>query len=153
MTAQARAFVEPILATIANRAPDFEDDFASAGKDGGIGGEAQAGSAVRDGVVRLRVSEGSATAGNRALNGKDFVLEMNARVAEGDKATQWSVLIHTVSSEYWFRVEVTSAGNAWLVDKNVPGQLPNLANGTGHVSPFGEPTHILIVGRGSRAAV
>jgi TolB protein len=150
---QARAFAQPILAAIADRPPDFEDDFSAAGRGWGIGGEPQAGSAVQEGVVRLRVNEGSATTGNTALNRKDFVLEVQARVAEGDKATQLGVLVHTVSSEYWFRVEVTSAGNSWLVDKNVPGQQPNLANGTGFVSPFGEPTHILIVARGPRAAV
>ncbi len=78
---------------------------------------------------------------------------MDARVAEGDKATQLIVNLHTLSSEYWFYLVVNSAGNTWLVDKRVRGDQPNLANGRGNMSPFGEMTRIMIIARGARAAV
>jgi dipeptidyl aminopeptidase/acylaminoacyl peptidase len=150
---QARAFAEPILQAVADHKPDFEDDFSTADKGWGIGGETQEGSGIRDGVVRLKVKEGSATTGNTALGRKDFVLQLDARVAEGDKATQLIVNFHNLSSEYWFYVVVNSAGNTWLVDKHMPGDQRNLANGVGTVSPFGEATRIVIVAHGPRAAI
>jgi hypothetical protein len=63
------------------------------------------------------------------------------------------VNFHGLSSEYWFYVVVHSTGNTWLVDKHVPGDQRNLANGSGNVSPFGETTRITIVARGPRAAI
>ena len=152
--AQARAFAEPILQAVADRKPDFEDDFSTAGK-GWSGGNLQPGESavVQNGVARLEVKEKDASFGNEALNRKDFVLQLDARVAEGDKATQLIVHFHNLSGEYWFYLVVHSAGNTWLVDKHVPGDQRNLANGSGNVSPFGEKTRIMIVARGPRAAI
>jgi two-component system response regulator MtrA len=130
---------------------DYADDFSTAGK--GWGFVLKEGSAIQDGVARLRVKEGNNGTGNAALNRKDFVLQLDARVAEGDKATQLIVHFHNLSGEYWFYLVVNSAGNTWLVDKNVPGDQRNLANGSGNVSPFGETTRIMIVARGPHAAV
>jgi hypothetical protein len=132
---------------------DYADDFSTAGKGWGIGGEPKEGSAIQGGVARLRVNDGIASFGNEALNRKDFVLQVDARVAEGDKATQLIVNFHNLSGEYWFYLVVNSAGNTWLVDKRLAGQQPNLAGGQGNVSPFGETTRIMIVARGPRAAI
>jgi hypothetical protein len=154
MAEQARAFAEPILQAIADRKPNFEDDFSTAGK-GWVGGNLEQNelAVVQNGVARLEVKEKDVSFGNEALNRKDFVLQLDARVAEGDKATQLIVNFHGLSSEYWFYVVVHSAGNTWLVDKHVPGDQRNLANGSGDVSPFGETTRIIIVARGPRAAI
>ncbi|HKZ70391.1 MAG TPA: hypothetical protein VJ020_09945, partial [Anaerolineales bacterium] len=154
MAEQARAFAEPILQAIADRKPNFEDDFSTAGK-GWVGGNLEQNelAVVQNGVARLEVKEKDVSFGNEALNRKDFVLQVDARVAEGDKATQLIVNFHNLSGEYWFYVVVNSAGNTWLSDKHMPGDQRNLANGSGNVSPFGETTRIMIVARGPRAAV
>lgn len=151
---QARIFADPILQAIANHQPDFVDDFSTADK-GWNGGNLQPGESavIQNGVARLTVNDKDVSFGNEALNRKDFVLKLEARVAEGDKATQLIVNFHSLSSEYWFYVVVNSAGNTWLVDKNVPANQRNLANGIGNVSPFSETTQIMIVARGSRAAI
>lgn len=151
---QALAFAEPILQSIANRKPDFADDYSIDNK-GWSGGNLQPdeSAVIKNGAARLTVKDKDVSFGNEALNRKDFILKLDARVAEGDKATQLIVNFHTLSSEYWFYVVVNSAGNTWLVDKNVPGDQRNLANGIGNVSPFGETTQIMIVARGSRAAI
>ena len=151
--AQARAFAEPILKAIANRKPDFADDFSTAGKGWGIEGEPKEGSAIQGGVARLRVSDGSASLGNEALNRKDFVLQVDARVAEGDKATQLIVNFHNLSSEYWFYLTFNSTSGAWNVNKRLAGQQPTLASGQGNVSSFGESTRVMIVARGPQAAI
>ena len=151
---QARSFAEPILQAITSRKSDFADDFSNNDK-GWSGGNLQPGESfvIQNGVARLTVNDKDVTIGSEALNRKDFVLQLDARVAEGDKATQLIVNFHNLSSEYWFYVVVNSAGNAWLVDKNVPADQCNLANGIGNVSPFGEFTQIMIIARGSRAAI
>jgi hypothetical protein len=151
---QARAFAEPILQAIANRKPDFADDYSTADK-GWIGGnlEQNESAVVQNGVARLEVKEMDVSIGNQALNRKDFILNVDARVAEGDKATHLIVNFHNLSGEYWFYVVVNSAGSTWNVDKRLAGQQTNLASGQGNVSPFGEPTRITIVARGPRAAV
>jgi hypothetical protein len=151
---QARAFAEPILQAIADRQPDFEDDFSTADK-GWEGGNLQPGESavIQNGMARLTVTDKDVSFGNELLNRKDYVLQLDARVAEGDRATQLIVNFHNLSSEYWFYVVVNNAGNNWLVDKRLAGQQPNLANGNGIVSPFGETTRIMIVARGPYAAI
>jgi hypothetical protein len=151
---QARAFAEPILQAIANRKPDFADDFSTADKGWGGGNlEQNELVVVQNGVARLEVEEKDVSFGNQALNRKDFVLQVEARVAEGDNATQLIVNFHNLSSEYWFYLDIDSAGSIWRVDKRLAGQQTNLASGQGNVSPFGEPTRIIVVARGPRAAV
>ena len=151
---QARAFAEPILQAIANRMPDFADDFSTDNK-GWSSSKLQPGESavIQNGVARLTVNAKGVSFSNETLNRKDFVLKVDARVAEGDKATQLTVNFHNLSGEYWFYLVVNSAGNTWLVDKRVHGDQPNLANGIGNVSPFGETTRIMIVARGPRAAI
>jgi len=83
MAGQARALAEPILKAIADRPLDFQDDFSTAGKGWGIGGEPKEGSAIQDGVARLRVNDGSASLGNEVLNRKDFPAGGCARCRRG----------------------------------------------------------------------
>ena len=152
---QARAFAEPILKTIANRKPDFADDFSTPDKGWSIGTESQGheGSAIQGGVARLRVYDGIASYKNTALNRKDFVLQTDARVAEGDSSTHLLVTIHVAAAEYWFNVELNSRHGSWIVRKKWGDQQTDLVTGIGNVSPLGEWTRIMILARGPQAAI
>jgi Tol biopolymer transport system component/predicted Ser/Thr protein kinase len=154
---QARAFAEPILQAIADRKPDFEDDFSTADKGWSIGTESlgHEGSAIQDGVARLRINDGNASYNNAALDRSyDFALQMDARVAEGDSSTYLTVFFRVVAAEYWFSLDLHSANGSWGVSKSWgDDQQTDLSTGQDNVRPLGEWMRITIVARGPRAAV
>jgi hypothetical protein len=144
-------FAGPILKAIADRKPDFTDDFSTVDKGWDVGNQDKnEWFAIQDGVARLGVSEKDLAIGHEALNRKNFVLQLDARVAEGEKATQLHVNFHSLPAIYWFHVEINSSNSTWLVKGSETGDL---ANGSGNVSPIGEMTRIMIVAQGSRVAI
>jgi Tol biopolymer transport system component len=149
MAEQARAFAEPILAAIADRKPDFADDFSTADKGWSASGDQKEGFAIQDGVARLRVSEGSTFFSNNALSRRDFVLQFDARQVEGDLSSMWQARFHGP-----YRVEVTSKDRKLVVDYDVPdGHSLFDSSNVPAISPLGEATRVTIVARGTRCAI
>jgi WD40 repeat protein len=155
MAEQARAFAGPILQAIANRKPDFEDDFSTADKDWktGFGLQSRDGTlAIEDGVARMRLGNADAYFANMVLNQKDFVLQVEARLAAGDAASQMAVAFHVLTPDYGYKVTLNSKLRAWSFDK-AWGEFSQPAKGSGDVSPVGEATRIVIVARGPHVAI
>jgi TolB protein len=92
---QVRAFAEPILAAIAGRAPDFEDDFSDPGSgwpEGEIP-EAQGKQGYSGGEYFIQVSPdtcGTAIT-NRMPEFSDFVLKIDGRFVSGSEGGCWQV--------------------------------------------------------------
>lgn len=81
---QARAFAEPILQVIANRPPDFEDDFGNPGNGWSIGSNISGKQGYADGMYFITADPASADRGPMqnaveipAVQVADFVLEMD----------------------------------------------------------------------------
>ena len=107
---------------------------------------------IQDGVARLRAEKGGAYLSHEMLQPKDFVLQMDARLVEGDKEAEWQVMFHNQSGEHWYAINLSSVPRTWYVKKRLAGQEYQFASGVGNVSPLGEITRIVVVTRGPRAA-
>jgi len=152
---QARAFAEPILKAIVNRKPEFEDDFSTADEDWktGLGLQGRDGTlAIEDGVARMRLGNADAYFANTVLNQKDFVLQVEARLAAGDAASQIAVAFHVLTPDYGYKITLNSKLRAWNFDK-AWGEFSQPGKGSGDASPLGEATRIIIVARGPHVAI
>lgn len=152
---QAKAFADPILAAIANYPPYFEDDFSTNNKGWRIGGEQKERSAIVDGVARLIVTNNFTALDHERLNRKDFVLQIDARMVEGDHSTTLVPIFHLVGAYHHFNIELSSAKGHWIVRKlwgDPINQQTDFVKGWG-VRPKGEWTRLTVVARGPRVAV
>jgi hypothetical protein len=153
---QARDFAGPILQAIADRNPDFEDDFSAANKSWQLmfASHGQDGTfAIEDGVARFRLRKAQAYMTNRALDQKDYVLQYDARLAAGDEGSLLQVNFHLLSQDKWHLLYLLSEPGTWQIVKmwNDPGRT--LIEGSGNVSPVGEATRVMIVTRGAKSAI
>ena len=144
---QARAFAEPILATIADRPPDFEDDFSTADKGWGLDQFE-----IIDGVVRATLVDGNtAGLGPPWLVAKDFVLSFDSRQVSGSYGSGQTVNLGLPGGFLSF--SIASGTRNWDSGKMWDDQWHSVPSGGGDVvSPIGEINHILVVARGPRVA-
>lgn len=154
---QARAFAAPILAAIADRPPDFEDDFTTADKGWGLGfpGGPPNGDQleITDGVVRMTLFEGSeGMVHHRGLVFKNFVLMVDSRQVSGGYRS--SQMVVWGLNDHWGQLAIESGKRHWFLSKGPSDQWPPRPEGSGDVvSPIGETNHILIVARGPQLAI
>lgn len=90
---QARAFAEPILAAIANRPPDYQDDFSNPGSGWYAGQEDRGETGYKDGKYFVRSTLASSAFGD--WGGPvfaDFVLEVEAQFVSGEEGNWFIVL-------------------------------------------------------------
>lgn len=160
MLMRARAFAEPILTAVRDRPADFEDDFSTQDKGWAFlfGMHGRDGTfAIEEGIARFHIgpSDGETDAYifHPALNRKDFVLQLDARLVKGDAASRMQVFFHGISPNYWFNLNLYSQLGAWDVGKMWRGQSQNLASGVGNVNPIGEITRVIIVAQGRQCAI
>ncbi len=157
-TDQARAFAEPILAAIADRPPDFEDDFATADKgwDLVFPGKPPNGDRleITDGVVRMTLFEGTEGMLMREwMRLKDFVLMVDSRQVSGSYDSA-QMVVWGNPDDTWGQVAIQSGTAYWNLSKGPGDQWPPWPEGYGDVvSPMGETNHILIVVRGLSLAI
>jgi hypothetical protein len=150
---QARTFAEPILTAIAQRKPDFEEDFSTVNPDWGFC-TSPGTSAIEAGVARFQISQGDSCMWNdKALTGKDFVLQFDSRLVSGDTTSQIMIHFHNVTNSHHFWLSLTPAIQAWDITKQWGGDFPMLASGEGAVSSVGETTQITMITQGSRFAL
>ena len=153
---QARDFAEPILAAIANRPPDFDDDFSSGNKGWEMGKipEWRTGTVqILDGAIKMSDVAGGVYA--NILTPRDYVFKVDTRLSEGNLAsTQQIGFRHAQDGKIQLIIELVSVGGTWRFTSHWPPDSHNeLAVGTGDVSPKGEFTQIWIVARGDEYAV
>ncbi|MEW6232010.1 MAG: protein kinase [Chloroflexota bacterium] len=146
---QARAFAEPILAAIANRPPDFEDDFSTADKgwkwDAGMGSQVK----IADGVERV---SGDLLQGHNQLWGKNFVFEVQVRLLAN---RGWIDPFFRDSNGRRYVFVVDGKSNSWQVLKidEKKGLKQAISGGRDNLLPPGKANRITIIARESRFAV
>jgi hypothetical protein len=91
---RARAFAEPILASIADRPPDYQDDFSNPGSGWGTGTSDEGQGGYKDGryFVLAKPNAGFATLGDPWF--ADFVLEVDVHHVSGEGTEDgWFVIL------------------------------------------------------------
>jgi len=147
------AFADPILSSVANVEPYFEDDFSVSGRGwrlGGIPSGAEEGSSVVDGVLRVVGQDGAAVADHGAMILRDWVLKFDAQIAQGDRDTTITVHFRQLRAAGHFHLEMSDSAfivrKLWDEDTTILAEIPNR-------SVFGRWRSVTIVARGARAAV
>jgi hypothetical protein len=154
---RARSFAEPILTAIANRKPDFEEDFGTGNPAWSFDG-AQGTFAIADGVARLRSSNeiGTSMSADRALTGKDMVLQFDARLMSGNSTSLLQLIVHFLMSNHMFFININPDLRAWGIARMWGSQASylDLTREKGDtVSPIGETMRVTIIVQGSRLAM
>ena len=153
---EAHAFAEPILAAISGVPPDFQDDFSTADKrwrwnlnnlsDQGI-------MQIQNGVMRVSGLIGRVIISAGPISpSKDFVLEVDIRIAQGDLMSQQKVFFHS-DGRIYYSVEMRSAAQSWRLSKRLLDQSSTIAEGTGEVNAIGETTQFRAIVRGDQGVV
>ncbi|MFZ5918574.1 MAG: protein kinase domain-containing protein [Chloroflexota bacterium] len=156
-TELARAFAEPILAEIASRPPDFEDDLDTPGPEWNMGFSAQGSQSGEletiDGVVRMTLREGSdAFLSSSALMFKDFVLEFDTRQTAGSPQAGQQLFMD-LPPNGWIMLNIAGGTGDWGLVKAQDEQRQFLQQGhSPAIAPLGEMNHVLVVVRNSQLA-
>ena len=154
-------FAEPILAAIADRPPDFEDDFSVQNRGWVWYAPQQPGLEVRTLVAEDEVAriQGGFIQHSRVdnLTARDFVLEVDARVPEYEGDGNVEVWFHFDHPSQNYIVSANLGRRDWSVQSIRPTspsrQVHDSASGSASLSPLGESTRITIVVRSPGWAV
>jgi hypothetical protein len=154
---QARALAEPILNAIANRPPDYQDDFSDP-KSGWPSGSTPGGDkwGYEDNAyffsATYRPQGGCCGAApTRALAFSDFILEVDGQFISGERSSWYVILRHTDNAQYGVGLSLDGDLRMW---KNVQGVHQDL--GGTHLANFekGEGVnHLVVIARGSQIAI
>jgi hypothetical protein len=145
-------FARPMLDAVADRNPDFTDDFSAGNRGWTCRSAGLSWDGLSDGVMRLddTLSEYCSLGSIKSI--KDFILEVDARLTEGDKDSRLIIFIHNRSSDEFFHILINSVKNEWEWGKVwLGGGLSDYY--AGNVSPPDEWTHVLVIARGSQVAI
>ncbi|RLC84092.1 MAG: hypothetical protein DRJ03_15250 [Chloroflexi bacterium] len=117
---QARAFAEPILAAIADRAPDYEDDFSTTDKGWGLDQFE-----ITNGVARATLVDGNtAGLGPPWSVAKDFVLSFDSRQVSGSYGSGQTVNLGLPGG--FLKFAIASGTRNWDSGKMWDDQLSTL---------------------------
>jgi hypothetical protein len=155
---QARAFAEPILADIADRPPDYEDDFSDPGSGwpgGSTPGADEWGYAedeyFNSGIYFLQ-DECCTGAGSETMPLlSDFVLELDARFVPSAQG-QWGVVFRDLGDHYAVGFWPDGRFRVW---KNVDGihtELKETDVPAASFKPGYEANHLTIIAQGPQIA-
>lgn len=144
-------FVEPMLERITNLTPDFMEDFSNPQRGWEVIAGPDASFQIVDGVARVSVKKEERThfynPTVQSLAARDFIMEMDARIVEGEAAIDlWTHFIFnedpSVSRNVGFYAQ--PAESTWSVTID-SAQGRNSLGGKGIISPVGQYTHITII--------
>jgi serine/threonine protein kinase len=149
---RALAFAEPILAAIADRPPDYADDFGDPGSGWTLLQTTDVEAGYQDGeYVIVAVPDYSTSGDSSSLSAfADFVLEVDGRFASGDSG-YWGV------SWYWGESQITGiliplSGSVQMVhceeDCSPVGEIRKPP-----LNPDYEANHLQIVVKGTQIAI
>jgi serine/threonine protein kinase len=139
-------FVEPMLDRIENVNPDFTEDFSNPNKDWELLVSDDGSFQIEEGVARfnankkerLHVMHGTVN----TLTSRNFILEIDARSAEGDVVQELWIHFNPSVSNVGFQAHPTKATWGVLIDST---QGRNSQEGKGNISPVGQYTHITLI--------
>jgi serine/threonine-protein kinase len=143
------AFSQPILAAIANRTPDFQDDFSTQAFWRWSGVDASCA------AWRLKYSDGAlvVTGCHRVMllgeTYEDFVVEVEGQFLAGTSGSWWDLYFRSASNDpnSWRNQEIVRIN----IDGNLVGAWDWKTGWPGAVS--GNLNHLMVIARGRRVAV
>jgi len=168
-SSNGEAFFAPILATIADRPPDFVDDFSFAGN--GWQSFESPYSSISDGVLKISVPAGEASdpgkstsyvgENNSSLSGLDFVFQMDVRAKSLPPDSGTGIIFRflndektTSSPQGYFTFDLSPGLGEWkIVDHHTQVENPLIAQGKSNAVTLGQWMKIRIIARGSTFAV
>jgi len=162
------AFAAPILVAIADRPPDFEDDFSFAGK--GWQSYESPYSSILDGVLKISVPVGETSnpgntswvgENNSHLSGLDFVFQMDVRAKSLPPDSGTGIIFRflddyktTSSPQGYFTFDLFPSLGEWrIVDHHTEVENPSIAQGKSNAVTLEQWMKIRIIARGSTFAV
>ena len=157
---QVRAIAEPILAAIADRPPDYKDDFSDPGSGWSLRQSTEGEAGYEDGEYVAVAAPGYVSGGESSLlpEFSDFVLEIDGRFVSGDGG-HWGVPLRRWEKQsavpLGYGVLVTFSGEVWIVRRGVGEE--KWTNLTSVREPFIKPgyetNHLQIIVKGAQIAV
>jgi tetratricopeptide (TPR) repeat protein/WD40 repeat protein len=144
-------FVEPMLERITNVNPDFTEDFSNPQRGWEVIVGTDESFQIEDGVARVNVKKEERSAiiqgTANSLTSRDFILEMDARIVEGEAAVE--LWIHFIPSDnpsdsqnVGFQAQPAESSWHVMIDS---AEGRSIQQGKGNISPVGQYTHITII--------
>jgi hypothetical protein len=158
--ALVRAFADPILSAIADRAPDFEDDFTTADRGWNLHFHGESGPKDRleivDGVVRMTLFDGArGVLSHEKTTLKNFVLTFDCRQVSGSSGFREEFNLSIPDGHVGLLVK--SSSRSWQLGRDQDGQWQHWylkpSDPRNVIGPVGETTHVVIVAKGPQLAV
>ncbi len=147
---QARAFAEPILQAIAERKPDFEDDFST----GGRGWRSSESYRIENGSLEISVPEGETYGGaqHSQMWASDFVFQVDAQADVLERDSYVGIQLRgNIPGSYSVSLYPQQQGS-WMIYDHGDGTA--LAQGSApDVVAMGQWMKVVIIARGSQFAV
>jgi hypothetical protein len=159
---EALEFSEQVLKSIANRKPDFEDDFNSAnnGWTWWMPGEASQNNPpgkgeLIDGVARMTLTGNSDILLNNSnlKNLKDFVLMLDGKMVSGSEKSQLQVFTR-IANNNWYGLNISPGTQSFESHSSLHINDFRSSNRLADsISPIGENTNIIIIVKGNKYAL
>jgi len=161
---QARAFAEPILAAVADRPPDYEDDFSDPGSGWPIGSSDRGDKwGYEDGAYFILAAQSDEQVGARPDSApwfSDFVLQVDAQFVSGEWGS-WSVCFRDLPGTLEQPVNAGYNLNflpdgSFNLHSNVGGVMTDLVGYPVYAATFEQgfgTNHLTIIAQGPRIAV
>ena len=151
LSAKARAFAEPILKVIANRPPDFADDFGTADRgwqwDGRMAGQIH----IANGVMQVNGVGGHGIfPPHNLLKSRDFIFEFQVRLL--DRQSTMGAFFRQQNANIHYSFIIHGNSDSWHVNAAGEQQSPKM-RGYDNVLPQGQSNRIVIIGKGNQFAV
>jgi hypothetical protein len=155
---QARAFADPILAAIADRPPDYEDDFSDPGSgwpSGSTPGGDEWGYAEDDYFISATYfPQGECCIGARSEAVpllSDFVLELDARFVPSAQG-QWGVVLRDLGDHYGVGFWPDGRFRVWKNVNRIHTELKEAGVPAASFKPGYEANHLTIIAQGPQLA-
>lgn len=158
----AQSFAEPILKAIADRRPDFSDDFSNPTSGWDVGSSSndrgenigKRGYVSGEYFIESMPNTGLGASYGTGLVYSDFVAEMDARFIFGVGQAMWGFNFRQptfLTNRYEIKVGVEGGGMMLTVVK--PSQTVFLAQVAAPLRPEGQANHLFVIAKGSTIAV
>ena len=159
---KANTFSNSILSSLTDVVPTFEDDFSISGNgwlENQVPGAWESGKMeIVDGVLRFSDVKGQnlVDTGNWS-NAKDFVFEIEQRLADGFQSTEQRITFHlypiSANNYHHFSLQIYQKAGYWTFRKSVDPAAEDVAEGRCTLNSIGEWNRITLVVKDEELAI
>ena len=159
---KADTFSNPILSSLADIVPTFEDDFSEIGRgwaENRIPGAWESGKMeIVDGVLRFTdvIGQNLVDTGNWS-NAQDFVFEIDQRLVEGFQTTEQRITFHlypsSLNNYHHFSLQIYQKAGYWTFRKSADPSGEDIAEGRCTLNSTGEWNRITLIVKDEELAI